>query len=93
MEQRLGEPPPETPRSFDEILGRLSSDVLPFAARTGHPRYFAFIPGSGTWPGALGHLIASVSNIENSSWLDSLRDVAGFGDRIRRAVRERLPGL
>ena len=30
------------------------TDVLPFAGRTGHPRYFAFIPGSGTWPDALG---------------------------------------
>jgi aromatic-L-amino-acid decarboxylase len=71
MERRLKESPPEAPRSFDEILDRLGTDVLPFAGRTGHPRYFAFIPGSGTWPGALGDFIASVSNIENSSWLDS----------------------
>jgi aromatic-L-amino-acid/L-tryptophan decarboxylase len=48
MERRLGEPPPEAPRSFDEIPDRLGTDVLPFAGRTGHPRYFAFIPGSGT---------------------------------------------
>ena len=34
-------------------------------------RYLAFVPGSGTWPGALGDFIASASNIENSSWLDS----------------------
>jgi hypothetical protein len=32
-------------------------------------RYLAFIPGS--WPGALGDFVASASNIENSSWLDS----------------------
>jgi aromatic-L-amino-acid/L-tryptophan decarboxylase len=38
---------------------------------TGHPRYFAFIPGCPTWPASLGDLIASVSNIENSSWLES----------------------
>jgi aromatic-L-amino-acid/L-tryptophan decarboxylase len=71
MERRLNESSPEAPRSFDEILDRLGTDVLPFAGRTGHPRYFAFIPGCGTWPGALGDFIASVSNIENSSWLDS----------------------
>jgi aromatic-L-amino-acid/L-tryptophan decarboxylase len=71
MERRLKESSPEAPRSFDEILDRLGTDVLPFAGRTGHPRYFAFIPGCGTWPGALGDFIASVSNIENSSWLDS----------------------
>ena len=44
---------------------------MPFASVTGHPRYFAFIPGCPTWPASLGDLIASVSNIENSSWLES----------------------
>jgi aromatic-L-amino-acid/L-tryptophan decarboxylase len=71
MERRLGEPPPEGAQGFDEILGRLGTDVLPFASVTGHPRYFAFIPGCPTWPASLGDLIASVSNIENSSWLES----------------------
>ena len=71
IEGRLAEPPPEAPRTFDEILDKLGRDVLPFASRTGHPRYFAFIPGGGTWPGALGDFIASVCNIENSSWLES----------------------
>ena len=71
MEGRLAEPPPEAAQGFDEILDRLDSDVLPFASVTGHPRYFAFVPGCPTWPGSLGDLIASVSNIENSSWLES----------------------
>jgi aromatic-L-amino-acid decarboxylase len=71
MERRLREPPPEVAQGFDEILGRLGTDVLPFASVTGHPRYFAFIPGCPTWPASLGDLIASVSNIENSSWLES----------------------
>jgi glutamate/tyrosine decarboxylase-like PLP-dependent enzyme len=71
MERRLREPPPEVASGFDEILGRLGTDVLPFASVTGHPRYFAFIPGCPTWPASLGDLIASVSNIENSSWLES----------------------
>ena len=63
MERRLGEPPPEELRGFDGILDRLERDVLPFADRTSHPRYFAFIPGNGTWPGALGDFIASACNI------------------------------
>jgi len=71
MEQRLAEPPPEAAQGFDEILDKLGADVLPFASLTGHPRYFAFVPGCATWPGSLGDLIASVSNIENSSWLES----------------------
>ena len=60
IEERLTESPPEAPRTFDEILEKLGSDVLPFTSRTGNPRYFAFIPGGGTWPGALGDFIASV---------------------------------
>ena len=71
MEELLSEPPPEEARDYEEILGKLGSDVLPFASVTGHPRYFAFIPGCPTWPASLGDLIASVSNIENSSWLES----------------------
>lgn len=71
MEQRLNETPPEMAQGFDEILDKLGADVLPFASLTGHPRYFAFVPGCATWPGSLGDLIASVSNIENSSWLES----------------------
>ena len=57
MGRRSGEPPPEVPRCFDEILDKLSTDVLPFADQIGHPRYFAFIPGDGTWPGAFGYRI------------------------------------
>jgi aromatic-L-amino-acid/L-tryptophan decarboxylase len=71
MERRLSEPPPEAAQGFEEILERLGEDVLPFASVTGHPRYFAFIPGCPTWPASLGDLIASVTNIENSSWLES----------------------
>jgi hypothetical protein len=52
MGRRSGEPPPEVSRCFGEILDRLGTDVLPFADQIGHPRYFAFVPGGGTWPGA-----------------------------------------
>jgi hypothetical protein len=33
---------------------------------TDHPAYFAYVPGSGTWPGILGDLVASACNIEAS---------------------------
>src|SRR5436190_2171597 len=54
---RLHEPAPESARKFPELLARLERDVLPFMARNEHPGYFAYIPGSGTWPAALGDLI------------------------------------
>ena len=71
MRQRLHGPPPEQPEPFDEILERLERDVLPFASRDGHPRFFGFVPFAGTWPGALGDLIASGSNLYAGSWMES----------------------
>src|SRR5438270_4815663 len=93
LRQRLATPPPENPVAFDEILDGLERDVLPFVARIGHPGYLAFIPGEGTWPGALGDLIASALNIDTCWWLgasgpstlelvvlDWLREWVGFPD-------------
>jgi aromatic-L-amino-acid decarboxylase len=69
LRRRLAGPPPEEPVAFDEILAGLERDVLPFVARISHPGYLAFIPGEGTWPGALGDLIASALNIDTCWWL------------------------
>jgi glutamate/tyrosine decarboxylase-like PLP-dependent enzyme len=66
---RLGGPPPEAPRGYDEILATLERDVLPYVARISHPGYLAFIPGEGTWPGALADLIASALNVDTCWWL------------------------
>ena len=71
LRARLATPPPEIPASFDEILEDLERDVLPNVARISHPGYLAFIPGEGTWPGALGDLIASALNIDTCWWLGS----------------------
>ena len=69
LHERLAMPPPEHPVGFDEILEGLERDVLPFVARISHPGYLAFIPGEGTWPGALGDLIASALNVDTCWWL------------------------
>jgi aromatic-L-amino-acid/L-tryptophan decarboxylase len=69
LRERLATPPPETPESFEAILEGLERDVLPFVARISHPGYLAFIPGEGTWPGALGDLIGSALNIDTCWWL------------------------
>jgi glutamate/tyrosine decarboxylase-like PLP-dependent enzyme len=65
----LALPPPEDPVPFDEILDGLERNVLPFVSRISHPGYLAFIPGEGTWPGALGDLIASALNVDTCWWL------------------------
>jgi glutamate/tyrosine decarboxylase-like PLP-dependent enzyme len=69
LRARLAIPPPEQPAGFDEILDGLERDVLPFVSRISHPGYLAFIPGEGTWPGALGDLIASALNLDTCWWL------------------------
>jgi aromatic-L-amino-acid/L-tryptophan decarboxylase len=67
-EQRLGEPPPEHGVAFEEIMARLTTDILPLTARYDHPGYLAFVPGFGTWPAALGDFIASACNLYGGSW-------------------------
>src|SRR3954471_2854604 len=69
LRTRLASPAPEERTAFDEILSDLERDVLPYVARISHPGYLAFIPGEGTWPGALGDLIASALNVDTCWWL------------------------
>src|SRR5689334_5691002 len=71
MRERLGGPPPAEAQPLEAVFERLADDVLPFRSRVDHPRFFAFIPGSGTWPGALGDFIASACNIYAGSWMES----------------------
>src|SRR5436190_16384687 len=69
LRERLMLSPPESPAGFDELLEDLERDVLPYVACISHPGYLAFIPGEGTWPGALGDLIASALNLDTCWWL------------------------
>ena len=71
MESRLREPPPEEPTDFEELIGRLEKDVLPFTGQHDHPRFFGYIPSSPTWPGVLGDFLASGVNIFAGTWLQS----------------------
>ncbi|MBI4544985.1 MAG: aminotransferase class I/II-fold pyridoxal phosphate-dependent enzyme, partial [Gemmatimonadetes bacterium] len=71
MEARLREAPPAAPRDFHQLLDRLLHDVLPYAGRIDHPRFFAFIPSCPTWPGVLGDFLASGFNIFQGTWLES----------------------
>jgi aromatic-L-amino-acid/L-tryptophan decarboxylase len=71
MQERLpGGAPPEAGRPFEEALAELRDEVLPYMARPHHPRFFAFIPAAGTFPGALGDFLASALNIFAGSWYE-----------------------
>ena len=73
MRERLAAQPSSGPRDFVELLRVLDDDVLPFVGHFDHPRFFGYIPGAGTWPAALGDLIAAATMIDAGSW----REAAG----------------
>ena len=73
MAARIDGPPPEAAGDFAAALDRLATDVLPYVGHFDHPRFFGYIPGAGTWPAALGDLIASATNIDAGAW----REAAG----------------
>ena len=71
LEGQLGAPPPERGRSAEEVLHQALSDVLPYAARLDHPRFFGFVPSAPTWPGVVADFLAAGFNINSCTWLVS----------------------
>jgi len=71
MRTRLSGPPPEQPGDYGAVLTRVLADVLPYAARTDHPGYLAFIPSFTTWPAALAELTAAAANPYCGAWMES----------------------
>lgn len=67
----LGGPPPRHGESFEAIFDQVRTVVLDHAARVDHPRFMAFVPGSGTWPGILADFLTSGHNIFQGTWLGS----------------------
>jgi aromatic-L-amino-acid/L-tryptophan decarboxylase len=68
---RLMAPASHEPRPWDELLEQLERDVLCPMSRLAHPGYFAFIPASSTFAGALGDLIAAALDIDVGSWMSA----------------------
>ena len=69
LEAQLLENPPEDGRPAAEVLEQVAREVLPFATRLDHPRCFAFIPSSPTWPSVLADFMAAGYNINTVTWL------------------------
>src|SRR5947209_490269 len=65
---RIDSSVPNQPRTWSDLLGELDEGVLDFTSRLAHRGYFAFIPASSTFPGALGDLISSALDIDAGSW-------------------------
>jgi aromatic-L-amino-acid/L-tryptophan decarboxylase len=71
MEQLLREPPPETGRDFAAVLAEFAEKVAPFAMRTNHPRFLAFIPSAPTFLSVLGELLCAGTNFFAGVWAEA----------------------
>lgn len=65
----VSEPLPRTGRGMDDSIRRYFEDLLPRATRLNHPRFFAYIPGPGSFAGAVGEWLAASTNLFVGSWL------------------------
>ncbi len=71
LEGQLGGPPPEAGQPAEEVLELAVRQVLPYAARLDHPRFFGFVPSSPTWPAVVADFLAAGFNINSCTWLVS----------------------
>ena len=69
LEDQLQEDPPEDGRPADEVIERVTRDVLPLTVRLDHPRCFGFIPSSPTWPAVVADFMAAGYQINQCTWL------------------------
>lgn len=69
LEPIMREPAPEEGRPPEEVIDRAARDILPVAGRVDHPRFFAFVPSSPTWPGILADFMSAGHNIFQGTWL------------------------
>ena len=65
----VAEPLPRTGKGMDDSIRRYFEDLLPRATLVNHPRFFAYIPGPGSFAGAVGEWLAASTNLFVGSWL------------------------
>lgn len=71
LEELLGGPPPDVGVAPSEVMRRALVEILPRAGRIDHPRFFAFIPSSPTWPSVLARFLTAGFNVFQGTWLES----------------------
>src|SRR4051794_17148001 len=71
MQALLNEPPPEAGRPLAEVLAEFDSKVAPFAFRTNHPRFLAFVPAAPSFESILGDWLCAGTNFFCGVWLEA----------------------
>ena len=69
LRSALGGPASEAPGDPDAALDRLFDEVLPWASRSIHPRFFARIGSPSNYISALADAVASGFNLLGTSWV------------------------
>ena len=59
---------PEEPMPTDELVAYLRRMTFEHSAFPGHPRFYAYVSGAGTVPGAAADLLASGINMNAGGW-------------------------
>jgi glutamate/tyrosine decarboxylase-like PLP-dependent enzyme len=61
-------PVPEHGMSDDELIAHLRDVLIEWGVQCGHPRFLAYVTGSGTVPGAVVDMLASGVNMNVGGW-------------------------
>jgi glutamate/tyrosine decarboxylase-like PLP-dependent enzyme len=71
MSALLGGPALETGRDFASLLAEFDQRIVPYAIRTNHPRFLAFIPSAPSFLSVLGELLCAGTNFFGGVWLEA----------------------
>lgn len=63
-------PPPESPEPVGDILEEFVREVATRMCQVDHPRCFAFVPGAGTFVGAMADALAAGHNLYAGTWVE-----------------------
>jgi len=68
---QLPEHPPDTPESFDAIIGDLDKIIVPGLSHWQHPRFFGYFPSNGLLASVLGDYVSTGLGVLGLSWQSS----------------------
>ena len=68
VRRALLRPLPEDGLSDEEVVARMREVLIDWGVQCGHPRFMAYITGSGTVPGAVAEMLAAGVNMNVGGW-------------------------
>jgi len=69
LHRLLDEPLPVAGKGLEACLEHFFGALVPHCTHVNHPRFFAYIPGPGSYAGAIGEFVAAATNLFVGTWL------------------------